>query len=91
MTKLDIWLSQPDVWYLEFDRIANEGHLHIQGLDADDAIWIESRRKTLAEAVTLQMTSSLVQERARTDRVSYRARTPSHAEGTPVNSGSRSK
>ena len=58
--ELDIWLSQPDVWYLEFDRIANEGHLHIQGLDADDAIWIESRRKTLAEAVTLQMTSSLV-------------------------------
>lgn len=57
--ELDIWTSQPDVWHLEFDRIANEGRLHIQGHDAVDAIWIESRRKTLGEVVTFQVTTAL--------------------------------
>ena len=58
--ELDVWISQPDVWNLEFDRIANEGRLHIQGPEADDAALIEARRKTLGDVVASQMTTSLV-------------------------------
>lgn len=59
--ELDSWLSQLHVWSLEFDRIANEGHLHIQGLEADQEGWREARRRTPGEIVSIQMAKALME------------------------------
>lgn len=60
--ELDSWLSQPDVWQLEFDRIANEGRLHIQGPEAYQDDLREARRRTPQEIVSAQVAKALIED-----------------------------
>lgn len=52
---LDPWLACPDVWRLEFTRVTAEGHLHVQGRDADDVIG-RDRRQFTPRDVAAEMT-----------------------------------
>ncbi len=47
--ELDRWLCRAEVWSLEFSRAVSEGHLHIQGADADDLPGNGQRRYTFRE------------------------------------------
>ena len=59
--ELDIWLSQPDAWSLEFHRLANEGHLHIQGPD-DGVAGHKLRRSTLGQVVEAQVGKATLED-----------------------------
>jgi hypothetical protein len=42
--ELDEFLAHPDIWELEFGRVANEGHLHVQGKDPARLVNVDRRR-----------------------------------------------
>jgi Mrp family chromosome partitioning ATPase len=48
--ELDPWLSEPEVWELEFKRASSQGRLHVQGPDEDDVPGKGSRNMSLREA-----------------------------------------
>lgn len=60
--ELDIWLSQPDAWSLEFHRLANEGRLHIQGPDDDEVEGRDLRRSTFAQVVARQVAEAILKD-----------------------------
>ena len=47
---LDDWLVRPELWHLEFNRLAAEGVIHVQGLDDETVVGREHRRYTFREA-----------------------------------------
>jgi hypothetical protein len=61
---LDEWLVRPELWHLEFNRLASEGVLHVQGRDDETVVGRELRRYTFREAAA-EMTVTAV---ARNDR-----------------------
>lgn len=61
---LDDWLVRPELWHLEFNRLASEGVLHVQGRDDETVVGRELRRYTFREAAA-EMTVTAV---ARNDR-----------------------
>ena len=60
--ELDIWLSQPDAWSLEFHRLANEGRLHIQGPDDDDVAGRDFRRSTFTQVAARQVAEAVLED-----------------------------
>ncbi len=50
--ELDGWLAEPAVWELEFGRSSSEGHLHVQGPDADDVRGRSNRGMSLRDVAT---------------------------------------
>ena len=52
---LDQWLELPELWHVEFNRLASEGILHIQGPDDETVVGRERRRHTFRE-VAAEMT-----------------------------------
>ncbi|HEY0872847.1 MAG TPA: hypothetical protein VGD94_05195 [Vicinamibacterales bacterium] len=49
--ELDAFLAHPDIWELEFTRVASEGHLHVQGKDAPGLRNVDRRRWTPVNTV----------------------------------------
>ena len=58
--ELDIWLSQPQLWPLEFAREVQEGLLHVQGADPEDTHGRERRRFNLRDATAFLVLSAMV-------------------------------
>jgi hypothetical protein len=56
---LDPWLARPELWEFEFQRIAAEGVLHVQGFDDDSVVGREQRRCSFRE-VAAEMTLTAV-------------------------------
>ncbi len=57
--ELDAWLSRPEAWLLEVQRVATEGLLHIQGTDPEDVRGSEYRRYTLGEVAMHLMATAI--------------------------------
>jgi hypothetical protein len=64
----DPWLACPDVWDLEYGRVAGEGALHVQGADARDAVG-RDRRRLAPPHIVAEMTfrAAATGDRARLD------------------------
>jgi hypothetical protein len=63
---LDVWLTHPAVWSLEFSRATSEGHLHVQGPDPQDMVGRDRRRLTprdVAAKMTLKASAASDQPR----------------------------
>lgn len=63
---LDPWMRDPDVWHLEFARVAGEGVLYVQGPDEPDLVGRSRRRSNLrdvAAELTIRATLSGDQNR----------------------------
>ncbi|HYK95433.1 MAG TPA: hypothetical protein VE011_06165 [Candidatus Dormibacteraeota bacterium] len=56
---LDGWLIHPELWHCEFNRLASEGVLHVQGGDEPSLVGRERRRYTFREAAA-EMTIAAV-------------------------------
>lgn len=52
---LDPWLSRPELWSLEFQRVVVEGQLHVQGPDPAELVGRDKRRFSFRE-VSAQLT-----------------------------------
>ena len=61
--ELDPWLSQPDLWSWEFERVVLEAHSPIQGADPEDLHARERRYWSLREAAAYLVLNAM----ARTD------------------------
>jgi hypothetical protein len=57
---LDDWLVRPELWHLEFNRLASEGVLHVQGGDDETVVGREFRRYTFREAAAEMTVTALV-------------------------------
>lgn len=59
---LDAWLVRPDLWHLEFNRLASEGVLHVQGPDDESVVGRERRRYTFREAAAEMTLHAMTRE-----------------------------
>ena len=57
---LDDWLARPELWHLEFNRLASEGILHVQGPDDETVVGREFRRYTFREAAAEMTVTALL-------------------------------
>jgi len=63
---LDGWLVRPELWHLEFNRLASEGVIHVQGPDDESVVGRERRRSTFQDAAALMTINAMAgQDRAR--------------------------
>jgi hypothetical protein len=57
---LDDWLVHPELWHLEFARLASEGVIHVQGRDDETVVGREFRRYTFRETAAEMTVTALV-------------------------------
>ncbi|MEU0840124.1 hypothetical protein ABZ370_11715 [Streptomyces sp. NPDC005962] len=67
---LDQWMRNPDVWHLEFARVAGEGALHVQGPDDTELVGRSRRRSNLRDvAAALTIRAVLAADQTRLDEL----------------------
>ena len=58
--ELDVWLSQPPLWLLEFAREVQEGLPHVQGTDPEDTPGRDRRQFNLRDATAFLVLNAMV-------------------------------